>query len=93
MGTSIPLQEGTAVGTNMLPSFCITREPPGAWITIKAEHKGAAVLDCEMLCDSYINLYNASYILIQDLVITRGYKEADPQQRRGASHHIARQPV
>ena len=23
----------------------------GAWITIKAEHKGAAVLDCEMLCD------------------------------------------
>lgn len=48
----------------------------GAWITIKAEHKGAAVLDCEMLCDAYINLYNASYILIQDLVITRGYKEA-----------------
>jgi hypothetical protein len=47
-----------------------------AWITIEAEHKGAAILDCEMLCDAYINLYNASYIVIQDLVITRGYKEA-----------------
>ena len=57
-----------------------------AWITIKAQHKGAAILDCEMLCDSYINLYNASYILIQDLVITRGYKEAI--HSNDAAHHI-----
>jgi len=58
----------------------------GAWITIKAEHKGAATLDCEMLCDSYINLYNASYIVIQDLVITRGYKEAI--HSNDTAHHI-----
>jgi hypothetical protein len=57
-----------------------------AWITIKAEHKGAAVLDCEMLCDAYINLYNASYIVIQDLVITRGYKEAI--HSNDSAHHI-----
>jgi hypothetical protein len=57
-----------------------------AWITIKAQHKGAAILDCEMLCDSYINLYNASYIVIQDLVITRGYKEAI--HSNDSAHHI-----
>ena len=48
---------------------------PGAPITIKAENQWGAVLDCELLCDAYINLYNASYIVIQDFVITRGYKE------------------
>ena len=55
-------------------------------ITIKAEHKGAAVLDCEMLCDAYVNLYNASYIVIQDLVIARGYREAI--HSNDAAHHI-----
>jgi hypothetical protein len=46
-----------------------------AWITIQAENKWGAILDCEMLCDAYINLANASYIVIQGFVITRGYKE------------------
>ena len=59
---------------------------PGAWITIRADHKWGAVLDCEMLCDAYIDLRNASYIVIQDFVITRGYKEGI--HSNDAAHHI-----
>ena len=57
-----------------------------AWITIKAEHKWAAILDCEMQCDSYIDLLNASYIVIQDFVIRRGYKEGI--HSNDTAHHI-----
>ena len=60
---------------------------PGAWITIKAEHRWGAVLDCEMICDSYIDLRNASYVVIQGFVITRGYKEGI--HSNDAAHHIA----
>ena len=66
---------GDSSGNAYSPVVLYNSGTAAAWITIMAEHKGAAVLDCEMLCDSYINLYNASYIVIQDLVITRGYKE------------------
>jgi len=59
---------------------------PDAWITIKGEHKGGATLDCQMICDAYINLFNASYIAITDLVITGGYKEAIHTD--DAAHHI-----
>jgi len=59
---------------------------PSAWITIKAEHKWGAILDCEMQCDSYIDLLNASYIVIQDFVIRRGYKEGI--HSNDAAHHI-----
>jgi uncharacterized protein DUF1565 len=43
---------------------------PDAWIIIRAEHKWGATLDCEMQCDAYFDLKNASYIQIQDFVIT-----------------------
>jgi hypothetical protein len=56
------------------------------WITLMAENKWGATLDCEMRCDSYINLYNAAYFLIQGFVITRGYKEAI--HSNDAAHHI-----
>jgi hypothetical protein len=59
---------------------------PAAWITFQAEHKGAVVLDCELVCDSYINLLNASYIVIQGFVITGGYKEGI--HSNDAAHHI-----
>jgi hypothetical protein len=59
---------------------------PAAWITFQAEHKGAAVLDCELVCDSYIDLLNASYIVIQGFVITRGYKEGI--HSNDSAHHI-----
>jgi hypothetical protein len=62
---------------------------PGAWITIRAEHKWSAVLDCEDLCDAYIDLKAASYIAIRDFVITRGAKEGI--HSNDAAHHIALQ--
>lgn len=49
-----------------------------AWITLKAEHKGKAILDCGtttsvMGCDKYITLYaGAAYWSFEDLVFTRG---------------------
>jgi len=62
---------------------------PGAPITIRADHQWGAVLDCESLCDAYINLYNASYIVIQNFVITRGYKEGI--HSNDTAHHITLQ--
>ena len=60
---------------------------PSAWITVQAEHKWGAILDCELLCDSYINLLNGSFIVIQDFVITRGYKEGI--HSNDGAHHIS----
>ena len=53
----------------------------GAPITFEAATPGGAILSCQMLCDSYINLYNSSYIVIQGFVITQGYKAALWSQR------------
>ena len=62
---------------------------PGAPITIRAENPLGAVLDCELICDAYIDLYNSSYIVIQDFVITRGYKEGI--HSNDSAHHITLQ--
>lgn len=59
---------------------------PDAWITLRAERKWGAVLDCEMRCDAYIDLFNAAYIVIQGFVITRGFKEGI--HSNDAAHHI-----
>jgi len=59
---------------------------PGAWITLRAEKKWGAILDCEMRCDSYIDLFNAAYIVIEGFVITRGFKEGI--HSNDAAHHI-----
>src|SRR4051812_477391 len=59
---------------------------PEAWITLRAENKWGAVLDCEMLCDAYIDLFNAAYIVVQGFVITRGFKEGI--HSNDAAHHI-----
>lgn len=57
-----------------------------AWISIKSETKWGAILDCEMICDSYFNLLNASYVSIEGFVITRGFKEGI--HSNDAAHHI-----
>ena len=59
---------------------------PDAWITLRAERKWGAVLDCEMRCDAYIDLFNSAYIVIQGFVITRGFKEGI--HSNDAAHHI-----
>src|SRR5690348_3212070 len=43
-------------------------------------------MDCMNQCDSNFDLSNASYIMIQDFVITRAYKEAI--HSNGAAQHI-----
>src|SRR5690349_12989035 len=65
---------GDNSGNNNSPVVLSRSGNSSAWITFKAAHKWGAILDCQMLCDSYINLYNSSYIVIQDFVITHGYK-------------------
>jgi len=51
----------------------------GAYITIRAENKWGATLDCEYVsdaspgCDSVFKFTRSSYIVIQDFVITRAY--------------------
>ena len=80
---------GDASDTENSPVVLYNSGTPGAPITIRAENQWGAVLDCELLCDAYINLYNASYIVIQDFVITRGYKEG--VHSNDAAHHITLQ--
>jgi Right handed beta helix region/Protein of unknown function (DUF1565) len=68
------------------PVVLVNSGTPDAWIVIRAEHKWGATLDCEMLCDAYIDLRDASCIEIQDFVITRGYKEGI--HSNDAAHNI-----
>ena len=77
---------GDSSGNNYSPVVLSKSGNSSAWITFKAAHKWGAILDCQMLCDSYINLYNSSYIVIQDFVITHGYKEGI--HSNDAAHHI-----
>jgi len=68
------------------PVVLVNSGTPDAWIVIMAEHKWGATLDCEMLCDAYIDLRNASCIEIQGFVITGGYKEGI--HSNDAAHNI-----
>ena len=71
---------------NASPVILYNSGTPSAWIAIQAEHQWGAILDCEMLCDSYINLLNAHHIVIEGFVITRGYKEGI--HSNDAAHNI-----
>lgn len=77
---------GDAADTNVSPVVLTRSGSPAAWITFKAENRWRAVLDCEMTCDSYFDLGNASYIVIQDFVITHGFREGI--HSNGGAHHI-----
>ena len=83
--------EGTVTGgdasqNNHSPVVLRKSGKPDAWITLRAEKKWGAVLDCELRCDSYIDLLNSSYIVIEGFVITRGFKEGI--HSNDAAHHI-----
>jgi hypothetical protein len=65
---------GDGCSQNRSPVVITKAGTPTAYITIRAENRWKAVLDCEMKCDSYFSLRTgAAYITIQDFVITRGY--------------------
>lgn len=80
---------GDSSGIQNSPVVLYNSGSPGAPITIRAENQWGAVLDCESLCDAYIDLYNSSYIVLQNFVITRGYKEAI--HSNDSAHHITLQ--
>jgi hypothetical protein len=80
------ITSGDGPDTQASPVALMRAGTPDAWITIKAEHKWGATLDCEMTCDAYFDLRNASYVTIQDFVITRGYREGI--HSNDAAHHI-----
>jgi hypothetical protein len=76
-GDTIIVRDGTylAAGANPndMPVNISSSGTPEAPITLKAEHKGAAVLDCRLTCHSYINFAAGSaYWVLQDFDITGG---------------------
>ena len=77
---------GDSSDTNASPVVLTRSGTAKAWITFKAEHRWGAVLDCQMTCDSYIDLANVSYVVIQDFVITHGYREGI--HSNGTAHNI-----
>jgi hypothetical protein len=76
-GDTVLVGDGTYGPTGGAGSMGVTLNTggsPSAWITLKAAHKGMAVLDCQMVCQAYINLPSASaaYWVIQDFDIRNG---------------------
>jgi hypothetical protein len=88
-GPENAVTEGDGANTNHSPVTLIRSGTASAWITFMAEHKWGAILDCQLQCDSYFNLSNASYIVIQDFVITRGFSEGIHSNE--TAHHISLQ--
>ena len=80
---------GDSSGNEASPVTLYNSGTPSAPITIMSANQWGAVLDCQLICDAYINLYNASYIVIQNFVITRGYKEGI--HSNDSAHHITLQ--
>ncbi|HTQ55167.1 MAG TPA: right-handed parallel beta-helix repeat-containing protein [Bryobacteraceae bacterium] len=85
-GPGSAVTAGDAADSNVSPVVLARSGKPDAWITFQAEHRWGAVLDCRMVCDSYFDLANASYIVIQGFVITHGFREGI--HSNGAAHHI-----
>lgn len=77
---------GDSSDTNASPVVLTRSGTANAWITFKAEHRWGAVLDCQMICDSYIDLGNVAYVVIQDFAITNGYREGI--HSNGTAHNI-----
>lgn len=68
---------------------------PSAWITLRAERRGGAVLDCgnsgavRTGCDGYIYLGSgAAYWVFEDLVFQRGYSCGVNANSNPGAHHI-----
>ena len=62
-GDTVIVRDGTYGPTGGAGSMGVTINTggsPSAWITLQAEHKGMAVLDCQLVCQAYINLPSAS---------------------------------
>lgn len=113
-GDSVIVRDGTYDNEGAVaPAYVVTLHHSGTPlqpITFMAEHRGGAVLDAmNTITDgrpcngaaAYINVANASYIVIQGFVITRGCDEGihnndrahDITIRQNEIHHIANRPI
>jgi Protein of unknown function (DUF1565) len=98
-GDTIILRNGTygSLGlTSGFPVWIAKSGTPTAWITIKAENKWGAILDCQNAtgaaqtgCDGYIYLdTGAAYWVFQDLVFQHGYSFGISSNSTPAAHDI-----
>lgn len=82
--------------TDGFPVWITRPGTPNAWITLKAEHKGNAILDCQndssgvrTGCDGYIYLDSgAAYWVLQDLVFEHGYTYGASSNSTPSAHDI-----
>jgi len=77
-GDTIIVKDGTygpeGANNGSMPVNINKAGTSSAWITLKAEHKWGAVLDCQLTAHSYINFQaNSAYWRIQDFEIKNGY--------------------
>ena len=75
-GDTVIVRDGTygpTGGAGSMGAVITKAGTSSAWITIKAENKGGAILDCQLTCHSYINLgAGSAYWVIQDFDIRNG---------------------
>ena len=77
-GDTIIVKDGTygpeGADSNSMPVNINKAGTSSAWITLKAQHKWGAILDCRFTAHSYINFQaNSAYWKIQDFEIKNGY--------------------
>ena len=102
-GDAIILRDGVygPEGSTGFPVWIARPGSPNAWIVLKAEHKGGAVLDCQSevnpqsganpqtVCNGYIYLHSgAAYWVFQDLVIRHGLGFGMSSNSTPAAHDI-----
>lgn len=77
-GDTIIVKDGTygpeGANDSTMPVNINKAGTSSAWITLKAQHKWGAILDCRFTAHSYINFQaNSAYWKIQDFEIKNGY--------------------
>jgi hypothetical protein len=97
-GDTILLGDGVygAEGHTGFPVTITTSGTPSAWITLKAQNKWGAVLDCQNAadapqtgCSGYINLdTGAAYWVFQNLVFQHGYEFGVSSNSTPSAHDI-----
>jgi len=89
-GDTVIVEDGTygpnGAGNGSYPVTFHNSGTSGKPITVMAQNRGKATLDCQMTCSAYFDLYNASFIVIQGFNIWNGYDEGIHSD--GTAHDI-----
>jgi hypothetical protein len=91
-GDTIVLQDGTYPDEGGNTGFLVWISKAGTasnWITMKAEHKGAAILDCQNTCAGYLYFDSgAAYWLVQGLVFENALSAGVDMNSTPAAHDL-----